>query len=602
MIRILLLLASLAWPVTRTHQELIDLVGRKGDITHLYDLYQRAPCASLGEYASLAAAIAAAPPCLEVSDTVTLTGSVTFPAGTTLRMAPGGYFTGAYTLTVNGPILAGLYHLIDSTTTLAGKPRVHEFPPEWLGANGTDTLNDFRAFKRTLAFVSTNYALGDGGSPQVILTGSYRLDSGLVIPNRVDLVGKSHAAGGLNRNTARLAFTALRGGQKAIVLGEGITLQGLVISGPSEDTAGTYGLYGGLVYQENLGVNCRISGVTVEGFETGILLSAWLNTIEKSNVNNCKTGIALQHAANHTVIRNSIIEAGSASPKIGIHIRYETDRGPEGVYITENDIESNFYGIVVEAGQGIVISNNRFEICNAGFMEVRGRNAASDSLLTVDIHHNWMRDYGASASTGGRFGIKVSAGKVTVDDNEIGRYDAIEDVGLAYGLAFGNTGILLHCLIGKNRINALQAMQNVGTTAAREKINSRFQQTFGFEWDLADGTVEFYPQIQTPTGYTAVYSFRKLRSFVVTALDALVGEIDLGYRSSSTDLLAYLDNFEPSAVTQYTVDYAGDSHWTTAGKTFATLSDTQALTLRAEAGAATSGKVLLALTVDEFQW
>jgi hypothetical protein len=55
-------------------------------------------------------------------------------------------------------------------------------------------------------------------------------------------------------------------------------------------------------------------------------------------------------------------------------------------------------------------------------------------------------------------------------------------------------------------------------------------------------------------------------------------------------------------VTQYTVDYAGDSHWTTAGKTFATLSDTQALTLRAEAGAATSGKVLLALTVDEFQW
>jgi hypothetical protein len=39
MIRILLLLASLAWPVTRTHQELIDLVGRKGDITHLYDLY-----------------------------------------------------------------------------------------------------------------------------------------------------------------------------------------------------------------------------------------------------------------------------------------------------------------------------------------------------------------------------------------------------------------------------------------------------------------------------------------------------------------------------------------------------------------------------------
>ncbi|HLP41574.1 MAG TPA: hypothetical protein VK465_08720 [Fibrobacteria bacterium] len=39
MIRLILLFASLAWPVTRTHQELIDLVGRKGDVTHLYDLY-----------------------------------------------------------------------------------------------------------------------------------------------------------------------------------------------------------------------------------------------------------------------------------------------------------------------------------------------------------------------------------------------------------------------------------------------------------------------------------------------------------------------------------------------------------------------------------
>lgn len=42
MIRLLLILCSLASAVTRTHQDLIDLVGRKGDITHLYDLYNRA--------------------------------------------------------------------------------------------------------------------------------------------------------------------------------------------------------------------------------------------------------------------------------------------------------------------------------------------------------------------------------------------------------------------------------------------------------------------------------------------------------------------------------------------------------------------------------
>lgn len=46
MIRLLLLLCSLAWPVTRTHQELIDYQGRKGDITHLFDLYSRTEGAS----------------------------------------------------------------------------------------------------------------------------------------------------------------------------------------------------------------------------------------------------------------------------------------------------------------------------------------------------------------------------------------------------------------------------------------------------------------------------------------------------------------------------------------------------------------------------
>jgi hypothetical protein len=608
MIRILLILASLtslAWPVTRTHQELIDLAGRKGDITHLYDLYKRADWITPGEFGGLSAAVTAigsAQKTLLVADTITLTANVTIPSNIALMVVPGGYFTGAFTLTVNGAFIAGQYKLFDSTITLAGQPRLTEIFPEWWGAAGDGVANDAPEIQACMNFVSANYALGDGESPQIYLSRNYKCDTTLTIPDRVDLVGKSHAAGNLSRNTARLGFTSLGANTKAIVLGRDITLRGLVISGPGEDSAGTYGLYGGLIYQENHGFNCRISGVTLEDFETGIIFSGWLNIIEQSNVDDCKTGIILQHAANHTVIRNSIIEPGPGFPKIGIHIKFNVDRGPEGVYISENDIEGNYYGIVVESGKGVLISSNRFEICNGGFIEVRGRNAASDSSLTVDIHHNWLLDYGSGASSSSRFGIKVSAGKVTVDDNEISRFDPVEDEGLRYGIAFDTSGILIHCLIGKNRIKAFQAIQDVSTTALREKINSRFQQTFSYEWDLADGTVEFYPQIQTPTGYSAVYSFRKLRSFVLTGLDALVGEINLGHRSASTDLVAYLDTFEPSAVTQYTVDYAGDSHWTTAGKTFATLSDTQALTLRAEAGAATSGKVLLALTVDEFQW
>jgi hypothetical protein len=54
MIRLLLLLCSLSFGITRTHQDLIDLVGRKGDITHLYDLYQRSSWTTPQEYGALA--------------------------------------------------------------------------------------------------------------------------------------------------------------------------------------------------------------------------------------------------------------------------------------------------------------------------------------------------------------------------------------------------------------------------------------------------------------------------------------------------------------------------------------------------------------------
>lgn len=54
MIRMLLLLCSLSFGVTRTHQDLINLVGRKGDITHLYDLYRRASWVTPYEYGGMA--------------------------------------------------------------------------------------------------------------------------------------------------------------------------------------------------------------------------------------------------------------------------------------------------------------------------------------------------------------------------------------------------------------------------------------------------------------------------------------------------------------------------------------------------------------------
>jgi hypothetical protein len=87
MIRIILLLASLAWPVTRSHQELIDLAGRKGDVTHLYDLYAKAPQASILTYGAKSDGVtcdtAAVNAAIAAVGSAGARGVVIFPAGVT---------------------------------------------------------------------------------------------------------------------------------------------------------------------------------------------------------------------------------------------------------------------------------------------------------------------------------------------------------------------------------------------------------------------------------------------------------------------------------------------------------------------------------------
>lgn len=152
MIRLLLILCSLASAVTRTHQDLIDLVGRKGDITHLYDLYKRADWVTPNDYGGLSAAllnIGSIPRTLLISDTVTLTADVTIPANVALWVTPGGYFRGSHILTVRGSIQAGYFKWIDSTITMS--IGLLDFAvPQWFGAKGDGASNDSGPIARSM--------------------------------------------------------------------------------------------------------------------------------------------------------------------------------------------------------------------------------------------------------------------------------------------------------------------------------------------------------------------------------------------------------------------------------------------------------------------
>jgi hypothetical protein len=580
------------------------------------------PMVDADAFGSLSAAITAISTTsvkLAINSTQTIASNLTIPSNITLVPCRDAFSVNSgITLTLNEcGFQGGLERYFIGAGTIAGKIRVSEIYPEWWGAVGNNIADDSTPIQTCLTYVSTAWSgLGDGGSPQVVLTQRYKCNTGLVVPIRVDMVGKSHVAGNVTHNTTLLNFRDIAAGGRAITLSQDSMLKGLDIQGDSS-TGGTpivggYGIYGGEVYQEGFGIHNTILECTIAGFETNILLSGWLNTIDKCDIGPGKYGIRLQHAANHTIIKNCIIENGSNADRIGIYCAFSVDRGGEGIYITNCDIESVWLGIVIEAGEGIVIKDNRFEICNAGFIEVRGRNAASDDEISVVIKNNWMTDYGANASGSSRFGIKVSAGKVVIDDNDISRYDSGTNVGLSVGITFGTTGVLHRCLIGRNNIQAYSAFPNYAiATSLRQKVQSRFFRQIEYLWDLADdpgNNIEHFFRFVNPIGYTSRYSIRSFCAFNIDAItdasnaEVAIGEINIGYREATPDLTAYMDNFELTNSSQNTSTYATDTELTPTGETFFGVSDARAYLIRMEPGLAVSGRTLLTLVIDEFQY
>ncbi len=569
-------------------------------------------------------------------DNINVSGTLGDPVGIAssvaeLKALAEGAFETVQTLgyySANG-VGAGLYYW-DATNSSADNggtviaPTISDGTGRWIlilgdvirasqfGATEDGVTDDSAALQRCMNWVRDSFDLGGGEGITIQLTGGYKCNFGLIVPTRVDLFGKTHSAGNLNRNTARLDFTSLGINTKAITIGSDSTLEGIVISGPGLGVSGTYGIYGGLVYTENYGIHNRFIDVTLEGFETDAIISGWLNIFSRCNFGSAKYGLVLQDAANGTIVNKCGIGVGNGGGQIGIYIKYGTGRSPEGIYITESALESNYQHIVVEAGKGIVIAHDRFELTNLGFVEVRGRNAASDADLSVDIHHNYMLDYGANASGSSRFGVMYSAGKCTIDNNVIDRYDAGTNVGLTYGITFGGTGVMYGCLIGKNRINAYSPFPNSTLTyATRKYITSRFSRVINYTWDTADNpndNVETYFRFNAPDGYSAVYSLRSFSAFNIddildaSAATTAIGEIDIGYRSGTPNLTAYMDNFALTNSNANTVTYATDTEWTTTGKTLFGASDARAYLIRMEPGNARSGRIVLTLIIDEFQY
>lgn len=81
----------------------------------------------------------------------TLTTNETVPSNITLKFTDGAVIDGAGTLTINGPIEAGIYQIFGSSITLAGSPLIECIYPNWFGAvgdwNGSSGTDNAAAFE-----------------------------------------------------------------------------------------------------------------------------------------------------------------------------------------------------------------------------------------------------------------------------------------------------------------------------------------------------------------------------------------------------------------------------------------------------------------------
>ena len=121
---------------------------------------------SIEYYASLNDAVAdigAVNATLLINKTTTLTADLTVPDNITLKFEKPGIVSGAYTLTINGGIEAGLYKIFDTSTGLVvdGSPQIEAVCPEWFGAVGDGINDDTSAISQMFTMKYTRYVFSN---------------------------------------------------------------------------------------------------------------------------------------------------------------------------------------------------------------------------------------------------------------------------------------------------------------------------------------------------------------------------------------------------------------------------------------------------------
>ncbi|MCD6197472.1 MAG: hypothetical protein J7K15_02725 [Deltaproteobacteria bacterium] len=118
---------------------------------------------------------------LITSTSLTLTANVTVSGNINIVALEGTSFSGAYTLTFNGPFQAGLYQVFDDDVTVKfGSGAINNIYPEWWGARSTGATDDTSAIQSAIDSVS------DINGTIVFSTGTYKVTTSKTIPSNIN--------------------------------------------------------------------------------------------------------------------------------------------------------------------------------------------------------------------------------------------------------------------------------------------------------------------------------------------------------------------------------------------------------------------------------
>lgn len=167
------------------------------------------------QFASLNAAVAdigANTATLVISGTVALTGNLTIPANVAVRINRGGLVNaGSYTLTINGPLHAGLYQVFGTGTFLFGKGTLQHCHPQWWGAYSDGTNGS--------ATATAIQAAHDSGAKVFFVPGKYLISSTVYYKSNAHFEGAGRCGSGWIDGGS----TVLDGGV-ALIAASGITM------------------------------------------------------------------------------------------------------------------------------------------------------------------------------------------------------------------------------------------------------------------------------------------------------------------------------------------------------------------------------------------